>query len=85
MCGWCGRLTAQPCEYANGATVLRLCPDCAASESARKLPRTLPVRGLAAITEDENAIPGPPAWIRWTAIVVLLTFLLGFAGLIFSN
>lgn len=80
MCSWCGRLTSQPREYANGSTVLRLCPECAGSQSAEKLVSSLPARGLAAVVEDREEIPGAPGWIRWTAMLLLLTFLVGFVS-----
>jgi hypothetical protein len=72
MCGWCGRLTAQAKEFQNGSTVLRLCAECAQHGIGRQSAELL----RQAPPPDEDAIPGPPAWVRATALVVLVSVLL---------
>ena len=72
LCGWCGRQTSRSKEFQNGKTVLRLCPDCA--ENGIGKTSALLLHQAPAL--DDDAIPGTPTWIQWTAKVTLFAFLL---------
>ena len=62
VCQWCGELTSKVAQIQNGATVLRLCPSCAGEPGE-----------TVSIPEDPDEIPDRPrAWIRVTALVLLL-------------
>ncbi len=72
LCGWCGRQTSRSKEYQNGKTVLRLCPDCA-RDGIGKLGAELLHQSPP---PDDDAIPGTPRWIIYTALVLLATVLI---------
>ena len=71
LCGWCGRQTSEAREYQNGRSIMRLCCDCAregiGQMSAELLHQSPP--------PPDDAIPGIPGWIKATAFLLLLIFL----------
>lgn len=75
-CAWCS--SAIP-EEEDAPALLRVCQTCA-SNGRLTLQPDPPAKPRLPL-EDPDAIPGTPAWIRWTAIGLLVFVVLSWFGL----
>ena len=79
MCGWCGSPVGA-CdirEFHNGATLLRLCPQCSQTELAQKMTERMPPGQACKPGEEvweESSVDGLPGWMQVTALLVLVAF-----------